>query len=74
MKVLIWFGGFFFVSMFVTVLGNFGIYLGGLPTFLLYLGAFFVIKKLCKLWDEKKANDEPSSETISADTENNEGG
>ena len=54
MKVLIWIGCFLGLSVIVTLIRSAGILLGGIPTFLLYTGMFWVARKLCELWDNRK--------------------
>lgn len=54
MKVLIWFICFFVVALIRTSTQESGIILGGLPTALLYLGAYFIARSLCKSLDERK--------------------
>ena len=54
MKVLIWFACFFVVALIRTSIQESGIILGGLPTALLYLGAYFIARSLCKSLDERK--------------------
>lgn len=60
MKVLIWIGVMFIPSAITTVLRNEGIFLGGIPTFVLYFPFFYLAPFLCAKWDvktfEKKAN------------------
>ncbi len=55
MKVLIWFGCIFGLSLFIVILKNAGIILGGIPTALLYGGMYWSARMLCKKWDEQKA-------------------
>ena len=54
MKVLIWVGCLFVVTFIRTCIQESGTILGGLPTALLYLGAYFIARSLCKLLDESK--------------------
>lgn len=59
MKALIWLGVLFVVSAITVGLKMFaGIQLGGIPTAIIYAIAFAVIRKLCKVWDEHKAEKE----------------
>ncbi len=54
MKVLIWCICLFSVSFFIQFLKVQGVLLGAIPTFLLYGGAFWLIRILCRKWDEHK--------------------
>ena len=55
MKVLIWLGYIFGLSLFIVILKNVGIILGGIPTALLFWGMLWLARALCKKWDEHKA-------------------
>ena len=54
MKILIWTGCIFGLSIFITMLRTGGILLGGIPTALLYGGMFWLARTLCKKWDNHK--------------------
>lgn len=54
MKVLIWIGCIFVNAIITTLFKQNGIILGAIPTVLLYLGAVYLARYLCKLWDERK--------------------
>lgn len=60
MKFLIWFAVLLVPSIITTMLNKGDIFLGGIPSFLLYLGAYYLAKFLCAKWDvkafQKRAN------------------
>ncbi len=53
MKILIWIICFFVMGAVSAVLQNVGIYLGAIPTVLLFIGVSFVARHLCTMWDVK---------------------
>ena len=55
MKVIIWLGCIFGLSLFIVILKNAGIILGGIPTALLFWAMLWLARTLCKKWDEHKA-------------------
>ncbi len=54
MKALIWIGCIFANAIITTLFKQNGIILGAIPTVLLYLGAVYLARYLCKLCDERK--------------------
>ena len=55
MKVLIWFVCFLVMSIITTYLNSSGIFLGGIPTIILFGITFWIAKTLCKKYDEAKS-------------------
>lgn len=55
MKVLIWIVCFFCLAVVRLVAQYSGIILGGIPTALLFGLTWFIAKKLCKKWDQRKS-------------------
>ncbi len=56
MKVFIYIACFFVMVMIQVVAKNSGILLGAIPMVLLYLGALWAARGLCKLWDNRGKN------------------
>ena len=54
MKILIWVTCHLVMGAVRTALQNVGIYLGFLPTFLLFIGFFSLATHLCAMWDVKQ--------------------
>ena len=54
MKILIWGGLIFTASAIPTVLRMNGIFLGAIPTMLIFGAALFLAGTLCKLWDNHR--------------------
>lgn len=54
MRALIWIGCIFANAIITTLFKQNGIILGAIPTVLLYLGAVYLARYLCELWDERK--------------------
>ena len=54
MKILIWAMCFLVYGVVRTTLQNVGIYLGFIPTVLLYTGLFYLATRLCTMWDVKR--------------------
>lgn len=63
-KVFIWFSCYFLLALFQTAARESGIIIGAIPLILLYSLFFWIAKKLCEFWDERKAE-----KSISADHE-----
>lgn len=55
MKFLIWAASILFTSIIAVMIKSAGITLGGIPTMILYAPLFFITPKLCKKWDEHRA-------------------
>lgn len=73
MKIVIWLGCCFAYGFIVALLRQFGIILGGIPTFILASIAFLTARTLCKKWDikqgkyvEPEEEDEDSEEETEA--------
>lgn len=62
MKILIWALSILITSIVAVVIKSAGITLGAIPTMILYAPLFFITPKLCKKWDEHKANKSIHSE------------
>ena len=54
MRALIWIGCIFANAIITTLFKQNGIILGAIPTVLLYLGAVYLARYLCGLWDERR--------------------
>lgn len=54
MKVLIWVGCCLAYGLITTLVKQFGIILGGIPTFALAVGTFWLARTLCKKYDKHK--------------------
>ena len=54
MKALIWVGCCFLYGLITTLAKQSGIILGGIPTFILATGIFWLARTLCKKYDEYK--------------------
>ena len=54
MKVVIYIACVFVIALIQTLLRSAGILLGGIPTALLYVGMFWVARRLTKLVDKDK--------------------
>lgn len=54
MKVLIWVGCCFAYGFITTLIKQFGIVLGGIPTLILAGGMFWLARTLCKKYDEHR--------------------
>lgn len=70
MKVLIWFVCFFMMSVVITYLNASGIFVGGIPTIILFGITFWIAKTLCKKYDEAKSlknSDDNNSECDSTE-------
>ena len=65
MKVLIWFGCFFTLSLVVTALRGSGIILGFVPTFLLYAAAALIARLLCLKIDADKIKNKAKKANMS---------
>lgn len=63
MKVLIWIGCLFANALITTLFKENGIILGAIPTVLLYLGAVYLARTLCKLWDERNVKNNAQKNT-----------
>lgn len=61
MKILIWVLCIFASSFITTLLKANGINLGAIPTFLLWIGTFFLARTLCKEWDDHKRRKQSAS-------------
>lgn len=68
MKVLIWIGCCFAYGLVTTLFKEFGITLGGIPTFVLAFVTFRSARTLCKKYDEHKTKENSNKNHI----ENNE--
>ena len=55
MKILIWAASILITSIVAVMIKSAGITLGAIPTMILYAPLLFVTPKLCKEWDEHKA-------------------
>ena len=65
-KVLIWIGCYFSLSFLITILKtNFGIWLGFIPTFILYSVTGWLANTLCKKADIKKVEKEAFAKGMS---------
>ncbi|MGN1320908.1 MAG: hypothetical protein ACI4U6_07310 [Acutalibacteraceae bacterium] len=73
MKVLIWIVCFFMMSVVVTYLNGSGIFLGGIPTIILFGITFWIAKTLCKKYDEAKSlkNSDDANNSVCDSTEDN---
>ena len=54
MKILIWLGCLFVPAFIKVLLQNNGIFLGGIPTWILYGVTIWTARHLCQKWDERK--------------------
>lgn len=72
MKVLIWFVCFLVMSIITTYLNGSGIFLGGIPTIILFGITFWIAKTLCKKYDEAKSlENSDDNNSVSDSTEYN---
>lgn len=72
MKVLIWIVCFLVMSVVVTYLNGSGIFLGGIPTIILFGITFWIAKTLCKKYDEAKSlENSDDNNSVSDSTEDN---
>ena len=55
MKIFIYVACFFVMVMIQVAAQNAGILLGAIPMVLLYLGAYWSARGLCKLWDNRNS-------------------
>lgn len=68
MKILIWALSILITSIVAATIRSAGITLGAIPMMILYLPLFFVTPKLCKKWEEHKAQIDPHKKKISEST------
>jgi hypothetical protein len=67
MKILIWFGCIFMLSLITVLLKYAGVLLGFIPTFILGSLMFWTARTLCKKWDIYKQNKKKKKEIFMAD-------
>jgi len=65
MKIAIWVVILFIVSAVMTALSMNGIFLGAIPTMLIYVAVIFLARTLCKLW-ENYSNEKEASKNKEA--------
>ncbi len=74
MKVLIWIGCIFVTSFVIVALRFAGIYLGAIPTLIVYAIMFWIASSLCKSYDEKHPSSNKASEQKKVTPSNGEVG
>ena len=57
MQILIWGVLIVSVSIITTALSANGVFLGAIPTILIYCGMFWLGKTLCKMWKDSRSNE-----------------
>lgn len=69
MKALIWVGCCFAFGLITTLVKQFGVVLGGIPTLILAGGIFWLARTLCEKYDEHKIQKNLHKNNIQKDNE-----